>query len=314
VAMAKKNRKRFKQIAVICLTLIVLLTGVEIFLRKYYGFCDTVLMKESADFEYIAQPNQKRFRFRNNIQYNSLSMRSEEVDTTSVIILGFGDSVLNGGVQTAQDSLASTILSDTLTIIRGKKVQFLNISAGSWGPDNCFAYLNKNGNFTAKHIFLFVSSHDAYDNMTFEPTVDVHKSFPSKQYHLATWELIDRYLYPRVKKIFSKSTVKEEESLGINKKKESSIFNSGFENFYEYSVSHNIPLTIYLHADKKELKSGSYNKQGEEIIFFANEHHIPIIKDLDNGLAVEDFRDNIHINEQGQRKMATNVLNYLLLD
>jgi len=61
------------------------------------------------------------------------------------------------------------------------------------------------------------------------------------------------------------------------------------------------------------LKAGSYNEQGQEIISFAEEHNIPIIKDLDNGLAVSDFRDNIHINEQGQRKMAESVLKYLLL-
>ena len=199
--MAEQNRKRLKQITVICLALVVLLTGAEIFLRKYYGFCDTVLMKEDPDFEYIAQPDQKRFRFRNNVQYNSLSMRGEEVDTTAVIILGFGDSVLNGGVQTDQDCLASTLLSDTLTRLKGEKVQFLNISAGSWGPDNCFAYLKKNGNFGATHIILFVSSHDAYDNMTFQKHVDVHESFPSNQYRFAIWELVERYLYPRIKKV-----------------------------------------------------------------------------------------------------------------
>jgi len=287
------------------------MTSVEIFLRKYYGFCDTVLMKEDPDFEYIAQPNQKRFRFGNNVEYNSFSMRSKEVDTSAVIILGFGDSVFNGGVQTDQDSLASTLLSDTLTRIEGKKVQFLNISAGSWGPDNCFAYLKKYGNFGAVNIFLFVNSHDAYDNMTFEKIVDVHESFPSKQYKLAIWELVDRYLYPRVKKIFSHHKEQSDESLGINKKKSESKFNSGFEDFYEYSISANIPLTIYLHAEKGELEAGSYNDQGKEIISFASTHNIPIIKDLENGLKQKDFRDIIHINEQGQRKMEENVLKYL---
>ena len=44
---------------------IILILGIEVFLRLYFGFCDAVLMKEDPDFEYIAQPNQKRFRFRN---------------------------------------------------------------------------------------------------------------------------------------------------------------------------------------------------------------------------------------------------------
>ena len=137
---------------------IVLIVAVELFLRLYFGFCDTVLMKEDPNYEYIAQPSQDRFRFRNHIKYNALSMRSEEVDTSALLILGFGDSIINGGVQTDHDSLATTLLSDSLSNAENKKIQFLNISAGSWGPDNCFAYLKKHGNFGAKRIFLFVRS------------------------------------------------------------------------------------------------------------------------------------------------------------
>ena len=122
-------------------------------------------------------------------------MRSEEVDTSASIILGFGDSVINGGVQTEQDSLATTILSDELSNTAGRKVQFLNISTGSWGPDNCFAYVKKHGNFGAQDMYLFVSSHDAYDNMNFEKIVGVNESFPSKQYKSAIAELFIRYFY-----------------------------------------------------------------------------------------------------------------------
>lgn len=38
-------------------------------------------------------------RFGNHIHYNSYSQRSDEPDTTKVIILGLGDSVIYGGVQ-----------------------------------------------------------------------------------------------------------------------------------------------------------------------------------------------------------------------
>src|SRR3954453_5472217 len=122
-------------------SIIVFILGLETFLRFYFGFCDTVLIEYDPVYEYIAKPNQNHFRFRNHIKYNAESMRSEEVDTATEQILGFGDSVINGGVLTDNDSLATTILSDSLTKYEGKKVQFLNISAGSWGPDNCFAYL-----------------------------------------------------------------------------------------------------------------------------------------------------------------------------
>lgn len=293
------------------LAIILIILGIEVFLRVYYGFCDTVLIKEDPDFEYIAQPNQHRFRFRNHIIYNSLSMRSENLDSNSIKILGFGDSVLNGGVLTDQNSLATKILSDSLSKFYCNKIQFLNISAGSWGPDNCYAYLKKFGDFGAKLIFLFVSSHDAYDNMNFEKIVDKNKGFPSKQYPLALYELIDRYLFPIIKNKF-KDNQAETDELGINKKKVNYTFNSGFESFFNYSKNKGIPLIIYLHADKNELKSGSYNRQGQEIIRFASENSIPIILDLQNGLEISDFRDDIHLNNKGQKKLADIVLKYIL--
>jgi len=286
----------------------VVLCGADLFLRSYYGFCDTVLVTESPKYEYIAQPSQDRFRFRNNVKYNSLSMRSEEVDTTAILILGFGDSVINGGVQTDQESLATTILSDTLSKLYNRKLQFLNISMGSWGPDNCYAYLKEHGDLGAKHIFLFVSSHDAYDNMTFEKIVDHHESYPSDQYPSALVELMDRYLLPRIERLTEKtnSTVNE---LVINKKNENSVFNPGFASFLSYSREKNIPLTIYLHAEQDELAKRAYNDQGQEIIRFAKENDLPIIKGLENGLDQSLFRDQIHLNSEGQKKLAQTILN-----
>lgn len=234
-------------------------------------------------------------------------MRSDEVDSSAKIILGFGDSVINGGTQTEQDSLATTILLKILSEQNGGKVQFLNISAGSWGPDNCFAYLKKHGDFQASCIYLFVSSHDAYDNMNFGKIVDVNKSFPSRQYKLAIVELTDRYLFPRIIGFFRKAKTNND-VLGINKKKEGDKFNSGFESFLEYSKQKNIPFIIYLHASKDELKKNSYNEQGQEIIRFAEQNNIKVIKDLELGLELSEFRDNIHINEQGQRKLAARVM------
>jgi hypothetical protein len=295
----------------IYLTFFVLfLITAELFLRLYYGFCDTVLMREDPDYEYIAQPNQNRFRFRNHIKYNEQSIRSEQLDTSASMILGLGDSIINGGVQTDHDSLATTILSDSLSTWQGKKVQFLNISAGSWGPDNCYAYLKKHGDFKAKSLFLFVSSHDAYDNMNFNKTVDVNVSFPSKQYASAIYELFERYLIPRLKDKFEKR-VTNEESLGISKKTDSVVFNTGFDSLLAYTKEKRIPFTLYIHAEKSELQSRAYNEQGQKIIQFANQHGIPVIKDLDNGLSLEDFRDDIHINAKGQRKLAATILNYL---
>src|SRR5690349_531508 len=127
--------------------LVAFFLTIELSLRLVWGFCDAVLMKEDKDYEYIAIP-QSRQRFGNRIYYNSFSQRNDELSISdSIRIALFGDSVINGGTETDQDSLASTKLSKYLTAKYKKTVKVLNISAGSWGPDNCFAYLKKHGDF-----------------------------------------------------------------------------------------------------------------------------------------------------------------------
>lgn len=287
----------------------LLLIILELYLRVSWGFCSAVLIQEDPDTEYVAQPDQHRRRFKNNINYNSLSMRSEEVDNNALHVLGFGDSVINGGSLTDQDSLATTMLSDSLTKCLHQKVQFLNISAGSWGPDNCFAYLKKHGDFSSKHIFLFVSSHDAYDNMDFSKIVGKNPNFPDKQYSLALIELLHRYIWPKVK---SKLGIhdQQDDNLGINKKTENSTFNSGFEDLLLYCTAHQQKLTIYLHAETTELQAKEYNEQGQQIIDFCNKNNLVLIKDLDEGMLTSDYRDGIHLNERGQKKMAQMILGH----
>ncbi|MGZ3865335.1 MAG: hypothetical protein ACXVC6_09165 [Bacteroidia bacterium] len=292
------NKGKFKKVLVV---LFLLLLVAELVLRFCYGFCDAVLMKEDLAFEYIAQPNQDRHRFGKHIHYNEYSMRSDSVRDRSFKILGFGDSVINGGTLTDQDSLATTKLSRSLSSLMDDDVQVLNISAGSWGPDNCASYLNKYGDFNAKMILLVVSSHDAYDNMTFEKIVGVNPSFPDKQYKSAVWELIHRYLLP---KIFKQDNSVE---LGINKQTSGSRFNLGFQKIYDHAQMRGIPMVIYLHPDKKEVAAKKYNEQGQEIIKFAKSNQIYLEKELDLGITESDFRDDIHLNDAGQRKMFNNL-------
>ncbi len=275
--------------------LIVLCIG-EIALRMY-GFCDAVLMREDSAYEYIAVP-QNRHRFGKHIFYNSYSQRSEEINNdSSYIISAFGDSFINGGVLTDQDSLATTKLSKYLSEKNKEPVRVLNISAGSWGPDNCYAYLQKHGNFKSRQFVLFVSSHDAFDNINFQKVVGVNTQFPEKQYHLAIAELLERYVLPR---LFT--SVKKDET-EINKRTSISVFNTGFLNFYNYCKKNGIDFMIYLHSDREESVNHQYNDQGKLIINFCKEKHIPIISELDFNFPLSVFRDGIHFNEEGQEKL-----------
>ena len=283
-----------KRILIILVVLVALFAVSEVILRKKWGFGDMVLFQEDKNFEYIAIPNQNRLRFGKKSVYNEHSMRSYPLNSQDTcLVLGFGDSVLNGGTIIDQDSLATTIVDTQL----GEGQRFLNISAGSWGPDNCAEYLKKNGDFKPKMLILFVSSHDAHDNMTFEKTVGDHVSYPDRQYPLATVELVVKYVIPR---LFGQG--QGDNALMINKDGEG--FNSGFEFFSTYAMEHNIPLVVCLHAETSELEQNKFNAQGEDIINFCKENNVRLISGLDIGEHSSQYRDQIHLNEQGQKLWA----------
>ncbi len=305
----KRNKKRIAYWAV---TTVVLIVACEVFLRVHYGFCNDVLYREDKDYEYIALPNQNRLRAGKRIKYNSLSMRSPEVDTDSstVKILGFGDSIINGGAIISQDSLATSILQASLPTVFKKKWQLLNISSESWGPDNSYAYLLRHGDFNAKAIILFVNSADAHDTMTFRKTVGVDPDHLDKQYRFALIEFFDRYL-PVVKNYFRNDkraeNVMNDKRVALNFKEDKN-FNKGFLSFLNYSKEYNIPLFFYLHPDKIEFIQQDYTNEGHEIIHFAKEHNIHLIEGLKSKMDTSAYVDLIHVNEKGQRSIAEAIM------
>lgn len=156
-------------------------------------------------------------------------------------------------------------------------------------------------------MFLLVSSHDAHDNMTFEPVVGIHPSYPKENYKLAYWELLERYILPRIFKKKSKKLDPDQQvnaNTGIDIKKDGKIFNPGFQQLKEIADSIHIPLIMYLHADAKELKNGEYNEQGKEIIKWAETNHVTLIRELEYKFTSDLYRDGIHLNEKGQGKLA----------
>lgn len=301
------KKKRF----VLLILFLVFVVG-ELVLRFAFGFCDALLYRESDKYEYIAQPNQDRHRFGAHIYYNSYSQRNDEPDSTKVRVLGLGDSVIFGGTWMDQDSLASTLFSEATG------TQMLNISAGSWGPDNCAAYLKEKGTFGASAMILVCSSHDAYDVMTYVPVVGVVPTYPDRQYKLAWTELIDRYLVPRIRMMFGKTEVKLDPDEQVVKNSEfknavrqkSSSFNNGFVQLLDISQKKNIPMAIYLHAERDEIKAGLYNEMGQKIIEWAAEHDVCLIEGLRAGETENMYHDKIHFNEAGQRFLATQMVRF----
>ena len=315
-----KKKLVSKKWITISVSLLVLFVFVEIFLRYVFGFCDAVLYQSSPAYEYIAQPNQHRYRFFSHIDYNSYSQRSEEPDSTKTIVLGLGDSVILGGTMLDQDSVATTLFS------KETGMQMLNISSGSWGPDNCAAYLKEKGTFGAKAMVLVCSSHDAFDVMSHIPVVGIYPNYPDKQYKLAIWEVIDRYLMPRIKVYFRGKQLLDPDAQVVEKVKSEERrvknsntasdegvaqkalnFDPGFDQLLQISEEKHIPFFIYLHPEVCEVMSRKYKEGGLMIMEWAKTHHIKLIDGLNEGVTVDMYRDVIHLNEKGQRNLANSL-------
>ena len=315
--MYRINKRKIYIAISICLILIALS---ELILRFFFGFCDAVLYQSSSAYEYIAQPNQHRYRFFSHIDYNSYSQRSEEPDSTKTIVLGLGDSVIFGGTMLDQDSIATTLFS------KETGMQMLNISSGSWGPDNCAAYLKEKGTFGAKAMVLVCSSHDAFDIMSHVPVVGIYPEYPDEQYKLAIWEVIDRYLIPRIKGWMGKSQLVDPDAQVVKKVKneerrvknsnalrdegvaqKSLNFDPGFDLLLQISKEKNIPFFIYLHPEMSEVESKEYKEGGKLIIEWAKANDVKLVNGLDEGVTTSMFRDVIHLNEKGQRNLANSL-------
>ena len=285
------------------LLIIVLITGIiELALRLIWGFGTPVLYSASQDYEYIYAPDQDVRRYGNHILTNSLGMRSPEPQPDdSIRILYLGDSVINGGTLTSQDNLASNLMAESLSKMSGKKVNVLNISAGSWGPDNAAAFIKKHGTFNAKAMVMVFSSHDAFDNMDFEPVVDRNIHYPGHNPKSAISEVFLRYLMPHFGNIFGVSEYSSEK-LMINKQR--TVFNSGWNDLREIAEKNSIPLIVVLHAEEAEVENGKYNRYGLRILDSLQMHHVTYITDLTAGINKNYYRDFIHLNDAGQKFLS----------
>ena len=158
--------------------------------------------------------------------------------------------------------------------------------------------------------------------MDFYPIVGNHTYYPDRQYKLAWSELFNRYLLPRL----ARSSIGRTLGVGIYKedpdqkvlsqiggiRKNGEIFNLGFSQLKQIADSANIPLVVCLHPETVEVQKGQYNEQGQEIIEWCEENHITLIKELDEGIELNMFRDAIHTNEKGHQFEAGLMYKYLM--
>jgi hypothetical protein len=280
---------------------VVLVLLIEAVLRFAFGFGELPLYYSSMQYEYALTPGQDLFRFGNRFYINKHGMRSEPLGDDEVRILKFGDSVLNGGVLTDQSELASTRLEAALAhAVPGRKVRVLNVSAGSWGPDNAWAWMQEHGDFDAVLIVLVFSSHDLDDIMTFHDVVGKVPFYPEKQPATAIsdmlgWAWSRRFEYHHWNKLPRLRTVPDEQP----------AINPGWEQFAAYHFSAGKGLLVYHHPSLEEVHAGQYNEQGHILRAWLAQLGVPVVSGLAANADPAYYRDEIHPNATGQAAIAT---------
>ena len=308
-----RYREMMKKIAVISIVVVAAIVAAELYARFQLGLGDPPLSEGAPDIDYIFKPNQRCRRFGNAVNYNNLSMRMDEdvVEGDSrrrVFVIG--DSVINGGSLTDQGELATALLQRELS-----EFQVCNVSAGSWGPGNYAAYFRRYPWLVREGDILIVemASHDIWEDDPKRGAGGIvgTESFPSRRPFCALWEGWTRYLRPRwfrakcpaPKKIDAVPAMGREELEAFNLHE--------LEWLYSLPAKRKCLLFFRSRAEAAAHASGKAISPEiiacvERLLAHAKAHGVEVLQaDLD---ASTDFRDPIHPNAAGQRKLGEQLL------
>ncbi len=298
--------------------MLVLLIAAEVFLRVRYGLGDPPLSIADREIEYLFAPNQEVRRLGNRIHYNAHSMRADDfpkhkADPRELRVLAIGDSVLNGGAQTDQANLATSILQRRLTDALGRPVVVGNVSAASWGPINQAAYVKRFGLFDADVLLIIISSHDYADFPTPEQEVGVQLGLPDRKPLLALQEVLIRYVWPRISGMTADATVPDErppEQTHVD----ASL--SALREMIDRARSSGAAVVVAQHWDLDE-QSGKPMGPGHEMIRkLATDLGATVVQlgpafRAAREAGEEPMRDVIHPNTSGQRVIAEGLFDVL---
>ena len=262
-------------------------SAAELLLRNA-GLRSIPLFQSDQRYEYFTAPLQSlqigAVRFTTNEQ----GMRNGPIaQKKGRRVLVMGDSVINGGYSVDQDSLA-TELANAKARQQGVAIEFINLSANSWGAGNVAAFLEAHGTFDADEVIAVFSSHDACDRMTFDAVVGVHPSFPAEQPCLALGAALHRATY-------------RPGALGTTAP--APCFDPGWQQLRSILKKHELPITVLLHPELNEIESGTYNAGGQQLLDTLrswNFRTTPMLHLMHSSM----YTDGIHLNAQGHAVLA----------
>jgi lysophospholipase L1-like esterase len=284
---------------------IFLLVSAELLSRFVLGLGTPPLYVADPQIEYMLKPDQNVRRFGNHILVNHWGMRSPDfplhkTNPDEIRILVMGDSVINGGSVIDQALLSTSLLQKRLQASLGRPVVIGNASAGSWGPGNWLAYVQRYGFFDADLVLLLVNSGDYADNPTFAPLDANH---PDTQPLFALQEAVFRYL-PGYLPTLTKATANQVTTISPAEVARGRSDLGQFLSLAEAGSTRKV--MVFHHPDRPEFLANKYLTGHAEMRVLSQELDIPFI-DLYPAYAKQGanlYRDGIHHNVQGQKVLA----------
>lgn len=316
--MKQVSKKQF----LLCSLLVLIPT--ELLLRILFGLGRPPLVQTDDYTGFRFQPNQKLVRFGKRIEYNQYSQRSEPIDLNKpsgvLRILMVGDSVLNGGAPTDQ---SQTITEQLEARIRdtGQRTEVLNASTAAWAIGNELGYLKKFGTFQSDLVILQVGTEDLTQIRGEPRDIEGNVNFPVRPPFLALQEIVDRYLATTIRKFQVKQVnlTKSESSVQDDQQLQSNL------DLLQQAIllirADNIPVYILFTPRKSDLIHSSHSSKYQQDFYrFLHDRKVPVF-DLYHSwsmLPVQTvssyFRDDIHLNSDGNRATADFLFRQLCRD
>ncbi|MFN0010186.1 MAG: GDSL-type esterase/lipase family protein [Phycisphaerales bacterium] len=300
-------RRRWLRRALVAASLlgIIALVSAELVARFLLRMGDPPLYRADAQCEYLMVPSRSYFRFRFTSTYNAWSMRAtpdfaeEKGSPEERRILVFGDSVVNGGPQTDDKALATTLIPAQLQSLSGRPTIVANVSAGGWSPGNMLGYAKKFGFFDADVVVIVLNNGDAFDHPSFRP---LGRDFPTRTPALALQEVFLRYIPNYLDTKFGKAgTVSDQPEANPRAL-------AALVELVALARASGAKVAAVLHPTKTEITAGP--KPGTKFLTQAlADAAVPVVDArpfFANGVdaGVRPYRDDVHPSRDGQAVLA----------
>src|SRR5262245_41378894 len=139
-------------------------TGGAELTARHVGFGDPALVILDEKIEYYLAPNRSDWRFGHDIRVNRYSMRSDDVDMTSIHsefkFSLLGDSVVYGNRLDQANTLSAELQRLLAAKQKTHRAHVNSIAASSWGPENLLEFYKRFGPFRGNTAWIIQSTHD----------------------------------------------------------------------------------------------------------------------------------------------------------